>query len=948
MGLLHTDEWVAKWIGYESLPDTNHQIHNFDPIFLEGSPMVWFPAEESHKAAPVEEVYFRRIVEITESKVIKRAIFRMLANNEAKLYINGQQAAHLGRWGALIFPRSFDITDKIQSGLNVFAIHAINHGNSPEWAGLAGKLYIEYKGEEEPQVYSIDQSWRATKAEQNGWKDLDYDETEWAHAGVCAHVGDNPWGTLDSQLVLPPPPYLRKDFSAQKGVKRAIVYATAFGIYELYLNGQRVGQDYFAPGWTDYNKRIYYQTYEVTNLVKQGKNCVGAILADGWYAGYLGYGKRREHYGNQPRFMMQLTIEYQDGTKKTIFTDETWKATYGPILEADFLMGETYDARLEMPNWAKVGFDDSNWQGVTVTEKVSSQIQAFPGVPVKKMQEIKPVRYTEPSPNVFVFDMGQNFAGWVRLKVSAQPGTKIVMRFAERLNPNGSIYTTNLRNARATDTYICSGGQEIWEPHFTYHGFQYVEVTGLTSLPSLETITGIVIHSDTPVVGSFECSNQMVNKLYQNIFWGQRSNFIEIPTDCPQRDERLGWTGDTQFFIRTATYNMDVSSFFTKWLVDLEDTQDHDGIFADVAPLKVAMWKGSSVYADAGIICPWTLYEVYNDRQLIEKYYPAMKKWVEYLKKDNTNYLRPANGYGDWLSMDADTPKDLINTAYFAYSSRLLSKMALAIGKNADSSKYEELFQQIKKAFNGAYVSEDGHVKGNTQTGYVLALWFDLLPPAKRSLASRYLVNDIKNRNYHISTGFVGLGYLLPTLTACGYTDVAYSLLTQDTFPSWGYCIEQGATTIWERWDGWTEASGFQDPGMNSFNHYALGSVGRWLYSTIGGIDVVSPGYKSILIHPQPGGDLTYAQTKFYSIHGLIKSYWRIEDNTFYLSVTIPANTFATVYIPAKEADDVTENKKCASQAEGVKFLRMDNGFAVYGVDSGTYDFSTRNFKGCF
>jgi len=746
-------------------------------------------------------------------------------------------------------------------------------------------------------------------------------------------------------LVLPPPPYLRRGFMVSRPVKRAVVYASALGLYELYINGKRVGKDYFTPGWTDYPTRIYYQTYEVTDLIKKGNNAIGAILADGWYAGYLGFGKKREHYGSTPRLFVQLEIEYENGQIRKVVTDGTWKAKYGPLLESDFLMGETYDSRKEMPGWDTANFDDSSWAVVAVTEESEEigVVQAYPSETVQKIMQIKPKKVSEPKEGVYVYDMGQNFAGWVRLKAGGRAGTKVVLRFAEMLNPDGTIYTENLRSARCTDTYILKGtGKEFWEPKFTFHGFRYVEVTGYPGKPGLDAITGVVVHSAIPVVGSFECSSPMVNQLYSNIVWSQRGNFIEIPTDCPQRDERLGWTGDAQIFIRTATYNMDVSAFFTKWLVDLEDAQSGEGAFPDVAPRKVAMGDGTAAWGDAGVICPWTIYHVYGDKRVLERHYESMKKWISYLEKNSNDLLRPAKGYGDWVSIGSNTPKDVIATAYFAYSTHLVSKAAAALGKDYDANKYEGLFEQIKNAFNRAYVSEDGRIKGETQTCYLLGLYFDLLPEEKREPATRHLIEAIRKKDWHLSTGFVGLSYLVPTLTDTGHLDIAYRLLNNETFPSWGYSIKNGATTIWERWDGWTEEKGFQTPGMNSFNHYAFGSIGRWLFGCVAGIDTDGPGYKRVIIKPMPGGGLDYAKASYRSINGKIVSDWRINGDIFTLNVTIPANTTATVYVPASDIESVTEGGKPAANAEAVSFFRIEDGRAVFAVGSGNYRFVSK------
>jgi len=939
VGLLEPGDWQAKWIGYDAEPPASYQKDKSPAVNLEASKWIWFDEGEPQKSAPIATRFFRRNIEIPSDRKLKRARFALAADNEAAVFVNGREAGKAKGWQTV---QMLDVTEKLAPGKTTLAIAVANQGDKANPAGLAGKLLIEFETGE-PQVISIDRSWKAADAEQSGWQGPDFNDNKWSNSKEVARIGDEPWGQpAQEELVLPPPPCLRKTFFVNKPVKRAVAYASALGLYELHINGQRVGKDYFTPGWTDYARRVYYQSYDVTHLLTRGGNAVGAILADGWYAGYIGFGKKREHYGDKPRLCVQLEIEYTDGSRQTIATGKSWKAAYGPLLEADFLMGETYDGSKENPDWCTYWFNDAAWAPATVADKIEGKLQAYPGVTVQKILQINPKKRTEPAKGVYVFDMGQNFAGWVRLKVQGQAGTKVVLRFAEILNPDGTIYTTNLRAARCTDTYILKGkSREIWEPRFTYHGFRYVEVTGYPGKPGLDAISGIVVHSDTPPAGSFECSNPMVNQLYKNIVWSQRGNFIEIPTDCPQRDERLGWTGDAQIFIRTATYNMDVAAFFTKWLVDLEDAQTPEGAFPDVAPHKVAMGSGVPAWGDAGVICPWTIYQVYGDTRVLEKHYESMKKWIAYLEKNSKDLLRPAYGYGDWVSIASDTPKDVIATAYFAYSTRLVSKAAAVLGKNDEAEQYEKLFERIKEAFNKAYVSQDVRIKGETQTCYLLALYFDLLPEDKRPLATQHLVEALEAKDWHLSTGFVGLSYLLPTLTETGHLDVAYRLLFNDTFPSWGYSIKNGATTIWERWDGWTEDKGFQDPGMNSFNHYAFGSVGRWLFNTVAGIDTDGPGFEKIVIHPQPGG-ITSAKASYESIHGRIVSDWRLKDGTFTLNVTIPPNTTATVYIPAGSAESVTENGRPATSAEGVSFLRMDPGEAVWAVGSGNYRFTSK------
>lgn len=743
-------------------------------------------------------------------------------------------------------------------------------------------------------------------------------------------------------LDLPPSPFLRKEFRIDRPVRRASLYATALGLYEMRLNGRRVGEELFRPGWTDYRKRVYYQTYDVTRLLRPGQNALGAILGDGWACGYVGLGGRDRYGVGRPRLLAQLDLTYADGTTDAVVTDGSWKAAYGPLLEADLLMGETYDARRELAGWDAAGFRDTGWQPVTVHEAWPAPIQAYPGVPVRKMLELKPQTVTEPQPGVYVFDLGQNMVGWARLSVKGPAGTKVRLRFAEVLNPDGTIYTANLRGARCTDTYTLRGGaSEVWEPRFTFHGFRYVEVTGYPGRPPRDAITGVVVHSATPEAGTFTCSDPMVNQLQHNIEWGQRGNFLEVPTDCPQRDERLGWMGDAQIFIRTACDNMDVAAFFTKWMVDVEDAQRENGAFTDVAPF-VAAGAGTAAWGDAGVIVPWTLYHVYGDRRIIEQHYDAMARWISFLEQHSTGLLRPATGYGDWVAAGPATPTDVLATAYFAYSTSLLAEMARVISKEEDARRYEELFGRIREAFNRAYVAPDGRIKGDTQTAYVLALQMDLLPEEKRAAAVRYLVDDIKSRNWHLATGFVGTGYLLPVLTRFGQTDVAYRLLTNDTYPSWGYEIKHGATTIWERWDGVTPAGGYQTPGMNSFNHYAFGAVGQWLFSTVAGIDTgpQQPGFRHIIIRPQPGGDLTWARATYESIRGKIASDWKREGGRLTLNVTVPANTAATIYVPASTVNAVTESGRPADAAPGLHFLRVGDGSAVFEAGSGEYHFT--------
>lgn len=765
--------------------------------------------------------------------------------------------------------------------------------------------------------------------------------SDWQAKWIGLHIP----GEADEKHPIPagPAPYVRHEFSVDKPVRAARVYATARGLYELFIDGKRVGHDVFDPGFTDYRHRIQYQTFDVTSLLSPGNHAIGAILGDGWYCGHVGWGGRN-NYGKQAMGLFQLELEHPDGSRETIASGLDWTVATGPILSSDMMMGEQYDARKELKGWNRAVYHGSGWEPVYVEDLTPEPVlEARSSEPVAVWHELHPRSISEPKPGQFVFDLGQNMVGWARLKVQGKAGDKVTLRFAEMLNPDGTIYTTNLRKAAATDEYTLKGGDaETYEPSFTFHGFRYVEVTGYPGTPTADAITGMVAGSAMPVTGSFECSNALVNQLQHNIYWGQRGNYLSIPTDCPQRDERLGWMGDAEVFIRTATFNCDVAAFMTKWMNDVQDGQSPEGGFADVSP-RIYVGDGAPAWGDAGVIVPWAIYEAYGDKRILERHDNAMKKWVDYIHSFNPNLIwqnHRNNDYGDWLNIDAETQKDLLATAFFAHSTDIVARTAALLGRAEDANKYRQLFEGIRAAFQKEYISPDGSMKADTQTAYLLALGFDLMPQELSPAAAKLLVDNIMNKRHgHLSTGFLGVRLLNPVLTSMGYTDVAYKLLLNDTFPSWGYSIRQGATTIWERWDGYTKEKGFQDPGMNSFNHYSLGSVGEWIYSVVGGIRSSSPGYGTIEINPIPGGGITWAKTRYESIRGPIACSWSTVKG-FSMDVTIPSNTTALVFVPAASGDRVTIDGKPASSVPDAQFVRMENGRAVFKVGGGSYHFS--------
>lgn len=717
-----------------------------------------------------------------------------------------------------------------------------------------------------------------------------------------------------------PAQYFRKEFAISKKVTSARVYATALGLYQLYINGAKVSSDLFTPGWTSYKKRLQYQTYDVTSMLK-GKNAIGVLLADGWYRGNIGFSKQNNYYGKQLAMLLQMQITYSDGTVETISSDNSWKVSNnGPIVESDIYNGERYDARLEMTGWDQAGYDMSKWNNAAPFNQSDDILIAPQGVPVKAIQEIKPIKIIVTPKGETVFDMGQNMVGWVRLKVAGKKGDQVTLKFAEVLDKAGNFYTDNLRAAKVTDVYLLNGnGSEIFEPHFTFHGFRFVKIEGISAAPTLDQITGVVIHSDMKPTGTFSCSDTLVNQLQHNIQWGQKGNFLDVPTDCPQRDERLGWTGDAQVFSMTAAFNFDVAAFYTKWMGDVAADQLPNGKVPHVIPDVLNGGGGSTAWADASIIVPWTVYLSYGDVRILEKQYPSMKAWVGYMKgrAGDKNLWTGDTHFGDWLAFattnsdypGATTEKDLIATAYYCYSTTLLGKIAAIIGQKEDAAMYQKLAADIKQAFNKEFVTANGRLVSHTQTAYALALAFDLLPENLVPKAAEYFAGDVKKFG-HLTTGFVGTPLLCKTLSAIGRDDLAFMLLNNKKYPSWLYPVLQGATTIWERWDGQKPDGTFQDVGMNSFNHYAYGAIGEWLYRHVAGIDIDPnhPGYKHILLAPHPGGGLKNAGAEIKTLYGKVTSSWKFENDDFVYEVAIPANTTATVSLPSAKADQVKQD----------------------------------------
>jgi alpha-L-rhamnosidase len=743
-----------------------------------------------------------------------------------------------------------------------------------------------------------------------------------------------------------PVPALRREFEVEKPVARARLYATALGLYCAELNGRRVGNHELAPGWTDYRVRVRYQVHDITGHLRPGPNAIGALLGDGWYCGFIGLVKARESYGRRPAFLAQIEIFHEDGSETRIASDGQWRWHASPILEADIMQGETLDARRDLGDWTRAGYGEDAWQPVDAVHGPEISLDAMVAPPVRAVREISPVgparRDTSTTfPARWIFDLGQNMVGRVRLRVRGSRGSTLQLRHAEVLDENGALYTENLGDARATDTFTLGGtGQpETFEPRFTFHGFRYVEVSGAVGPDAIDEVTGIVLHTDMEETGRFSCSDDDVNQLFSNVNWGQRGNFVDVPTDCPQRDERLGWTGDAQVFAKTASLNMDVAGFFAKWLRDLEDSQDESGRVPPVAPVPPGIflgdWDGGPAWADAVVICPWTIHRCYGDLRLLEEHFDGMAAYLDFLEERFPNCIRahpaidPMGGFGDWVALDGTlrhesriggTPKDLIGTTFLAHSAKLLADVARAV-QRPEEKRYRELAARARQAFRRRFVTPDGLVAGNTQTSYVLALHFELLEPHEREVTGAALAHNLEQHG-HLTTGFVGTPYLLPVLTDLGRLDLAYRLLLRREFPSWLYpVVKGGATTIWERWDGWTEERGLFDPEMNSFNHYAYGSVAEWLYGTVAGLDLdpdpSSSGWRRARLAPRPPVHpglpedplLTHASARLQTVNGCYEVGWIIESGRFRFDASVPAGATARVELPDGSREDVAAGR---------------------------------------
>jgi len=824
-------------------------------------------------------------------------------------------------------------------------------------------ILVDFSG---PKLVSFQRYWWRVKVRDNHGQESDWSQPAWWEMGI---LSPSEWTAewvspdLEEKDEDNPCPMLRKEFELKTKVRSARAYVTSLGLYEMEINGRRVGNARFTPGFTSFHKRLQYQTYDVTDCLREGTNAAGVLLADGWYRGHLWFKAKPNIFGRELALLAQIRVEYEDGTIETIGTDSSWQCTTGPILSSDLYYGEVYDARKEITGWSEPGCRYDKWRNVKRLDYGKAHLACSPCETAKVKEQIQPQRILRTPKGELVVDLGQNIAGIVRLEVEGESGTEITLSYCEELTPEGNFNIEQLdllgHQRRAgrfyqIDRYVLKGGPEVIEPRFTFHGFRYVKIEGYPREPGPGNIRGLVIYSDLPVAGEFSCSNPLINQLQHNILWSQKGNFLEVPSDCPQR-EKMGWTGDIQIYAPTACFLMDCSGFLVKWLQDLKADQKDNGLVPHIipwlpdypvyGPLGVG---GSSGWGDACIIVPWTLYLYYGDKRVLDEMYGSMKKWLDFVQRRSRGYIwNRGMHWGDWLEPGRKTyyyflpwaPRGQVATPFFAHSCHLLSRIAGVLGKEGDAHYYRDLSEKVKAAYFKRYVKENGRVRPSRQGAYVLALAYDMVPDEIKPRLAGHLAEMIRDKGNHLDTGFLSTPHLCQILCDKGYENLAFGVLNQDTIPSWLYEVKKGATSVWEAWDC-IKPDGTLRKGM-SFNHYAFGAVGEWLYHYVAGIglDEENPGGKHFILHPHPGGGLTEASAAYQSPRGQVKSAWKLVEGRMTYSVTVPASSTATVHLPRANEADVSEGNRPLEEADGVSSVTQATGGVTLQVGSGSYEF---------
>ena len=948
MGLLSPDEWKGSWIGLDGGDAESKLVHED----IAKANWIWFPGQNPAASAPAGNCWFRTTLTLPEGKPLEYAVAHVGVDNWCEMLVNGEKVGSTGDFKQV---KEFDLASRLHPGENVIAVEAENAGTDPNPAGLVVSILWRVQGGETVQTVT-DAQWKVVDKEQADWMKPGADLSAWSSAQVLGGFETAPWtGSGRSDCSRLAARMLRREFEAGKPVKRATVHLCGLGLFELHMNGGKVGEDVLVPGQTEFKKRVFYMTYDVTDRVKEGRNAVGVMLGNGrFYAPRFSQPTATNTFG-YPKLMFQMRVEYADGSVDTLVSDNAWKmTTKGPIQANNEYDGEEYDARLEMPGWDAPNFDDSAWEGARNMVAPGGVFSAQMAEPIRVKDIVKPVAVKAVRPGMYIFDMGQNMVGWCRLKVRGEAGTQVKLRFAETIKEDGSLYLDNIRGARVTDLYtLKGGGEETYTPRFTYHGFRYVEMTGFPGEPTLEALEGHVVYDNVSDAGTFECSNPLLNRIHKNIYWGTRGNYRSMPTDCPQRDERQGWLGDRSAECKGESYLFDISGLYSKWICDMHDGQREDGSVSDVCPTYWPLYNDNVTWPSTFVIAPSMLYSQYGDIGVIGRHYEGMKKWIAHMQGYVKDDLIERDSYGDWCVPPEEktlihskeekrkTPAELLASAYFIYDLRLMAQYAKLLGRDAEIAGFDGAADRMTAAFNKKFWNPEKKYYGNgSETSQVLPLAFGIAPEKNRKPAFDYLADKIMNEGKgHLATGLIGGQWLMRLLSDNGRADIAYTIASQQDYPSWGYMIGKDATTIWELWNGDTA-----DPAMNSHNHVMLvGDLGIWFYEYLAGIksDALKPGFKHVIMKPHVVGDLTQVAASHASLHGAVSSKWVLADGKFEWKIQVPANTTATVSVPVQDGAAVLEGGAPAENAAGVTFVRKDPGYAVYEVVSGGYSFST-------
>ena len=936
MGLLAPTDWSATWIGLdETLP----------PNMLKGGMWIWYPEGDPAVSVPPGTRYFRGTFDVADPSTLAGAVCHVAVDNVADVYINGERVQGSSDFHQAV---AIDMMPHLKPGKNVVAAAATNHHEYDNPAGLI--VVVELKPKTgDATTFITDESWKSAKDEQAVWATIGFDDSGWAAARVGGPNGVEPWKEVSVEVARDlSARVLRKDFDVKAPVRRATAYISGLGLFELYLNGSKIGDQVLAPAASEYNKRVYYMTFDVTQHIKDGANAVGVMLGSGRY--FAPRSTFQRDYGF-PKLLFQLEMEREDGSVETVVSDTSWTlTTEGPIRMNNEYDGETYDARMEMDGWAQGGYDAASWAAASAVSAPEGALAAQMNPPIRVIETLRPKAIAQPKPGMYVVDMGQNMVGWCRMTVEGPAGTEVKLRFAEVTNDDGTLYLANIRGAKVTDTYtLKGGGREVYEPRFTYHGFRYVEITGFPGEPTLDTLIGCVVHDDVAPAGSFACSNPLVNQIHQNIVWGTRGNYRSMPTDCPQRDERQGWLGDRSEESRGETYLFQVAPLYAKWVQDMDDAQNDAGSVPDVAPSYFPIYSDNVTWPSSFIIVPGSLYDQYGDLGPIAKRYDGMKQWIEYMTQFIKDGIMPKDTYGDWCvppespslihSQDPSrkTAAEVLGTTYFYHDLMLMARYAGLLGKTDDAAAFAAQAAAMKAAFLDQYFNEASNDFSNgSQTSSILPLAFGMVPDDQQEAVFEALVKKIvEGTDSHVGTGLVGGQWLMRTLADGGRSDLGYTLASHTTYPSWGFMVEHGATTVWELWNGNTA-----DPAMNSHNHVMLvGDLVLWLYERLGGIrpDADRPGFKAIVLKPEVVGDLEFVRARHESPFGPIASEWTRKGDGFAWDVEIPANTKATVHVPTSDAASVREGGKALGTNPVVA-----GGYAVIELGSGRYRFESK------